>query len=138
MLLIGRPFGRPFLRKPISQTLQSETVKIANMNYAEIISKLQDSIFSAQRVLEELRCLDSASADDIYITRQEAADLMGKSMRQMDRDCKRYGIRRKPFNNGIRISKRDVLCHIGVIQDSDSRLDKLSDFERIYNGISRR
>ena len=80
MLLIGRPFGRPFLRRPISQTLQSETVKIANMNYAEIISKLQDSIFSAQRVLEEIRCLECAFAEYSYTTCQEAADLMGKSM----------------------------------------------------------
>lgn len=108
------------------------------MNYAEIINKLQDSIFSVQRVLDELRCLDSTMADDIYITRQEAADLMGKSMRQMDRDCKRYGIRRRPFNNGIRISKRDVLCHIGVLQDDGSIRSKMSDFERICNGISRR
>lgn len=108
------------------------------MNYAEIINKLQDSIFSVQRVLEELRCLDSTMADDIYITRQEAADLMGKSMRQMDRDCKRYGIRRKPFNNGIRISKHDVLCHIGVLQDDGSIRTKMSDFERICNGMNRR
>lgn len=125
------------MRVPISQTLQSETVKCQGMNYAEIINKLQDSIFSVQKALEELRCLDSTMADDIYITRQEAADLMGKSMRQMDRDCKRYGIRRKPFNNGIRISKRDVLCHIGVLQDNESIRKKMSEFERICNGISR-
>ncbi len=107
------------------------------MNYAKIIEQLQQSIFSAQRVLKELQCIDDMSSTDIYITRQEAADLLGKGLRQMDRDCKRYGIRRKSCNNGIRISKRDILIHLGVISGT-LEIDSKNEFEQILSrGVSR-
>ncbi len=106
------------------------------MNYATIIKQLQDSILSAQQALEELQCLDEQSSADIFITRQEAADLLCKGLRQMDRDCKRYGIRRKRCNNGVRISKRDILIHLGIIAGSLD-YDDFNEFEQIFaRGIS--
>ncbi len=100
------------------------------MNYAMIIKNLQQSILSAQMVLDELQCLEEECKVDIYITRQEAADLLGKGLRQLDRDCAKYGIRRRNYNNGIRISKRDILVHIGAISDGNEK-ESDNDFNRI-------
>lgn len=94
---------------------------------------MQESILTAQRVLAELQCMSEISQTDIYITRQEAADLMGKSLRQMDRDCKTHNIRRRTYNNGIRVSKRDVLIHIGALTENGVATEKLSDLEKLHH-----
>ena len=102
------------------------------MNFAEIINDIQDCIFSLQSRLDELKCTQEIYQRDIYITRQEAADLLGKGLRQTDRDCVRYGIKRKQCNNGIRISKRDILCHLGLLEKTAEEKN-INDFDRIMN-----
>ena len=98
--------------------------------------------------INELMGAYDISVHDVYITRQEAADMLGKGLRQLDRDCKKYNIRRKKCNNGIRISKYDIMKHLGMIEDdqpeSSSTVDlsaavpkskvveqELTEFERI-------
>lgn len=118
-------------------------------------SKVQDSrIFlylflgglSLQSSLNELRCLDGSSTCDVYITRQEAADMLGKGLRQLDRDCIKYNIERKRCNNGIRISKRDIMRHMGyALGPGESSVesvtgDNATEFDRIlrqYNRLKR-
>ncbi len=63
------------------------------MKLDAIIEDMQGCIFSLQQRVEELKTMDDKSAETILMTRQEAADLIGKSLRQLDRDCRRYGIR---------------------------------------------
>lgn len=62
------------------------------MELTKIIDDIQHSIGVLQRKLDELRQMDDEAAQSILLTRQEAADFVGVSLRQFDRDCKRYGI----------------------------------------------
>lgn len=57
------------------------------MKLESIIEDIQGCIFSLQQRLDELKSMDDKSAETILLTRQEAADLIGKSLRQLDRDC---------------------------------------------------
>ena len=82
------------------------------MELNAIIEEMQGCIFSLQQRVEELKGMDDKSAETILLTRQEAADLLGKSLRQLDRDCRRYGIRKVA---GVRIPKIDLLVHMGLV-----------------------
>ncbi len=113
------------------------------MKYIDILNKIQTELLSLQSSLNELRCLDGSSTCDVYITRQEAADMLGKGLRQLDRDCIRYNIERKRCNNGIRISKRDIMRHMGYSLGTSERVkepeldENASDFERILQQYKR-
>lgn len=85
------------------------------MKLDAIIEDMQGCIFSLQQRVEELKTMDDKSAETILMTRQEAADPIGKSLRQLDRDCRRYGIRKVYANGGIRIPKIDLLVHMGLV-----------------------
>ena len=106
------------------------------MNYIDILNKIQTDLLAIQSSLNELRCIDDTSIADIFITRQEAADMLGKGLRQLDRDCIRYNIRRQKCNNGVRISKRDIMRHLGYVAPEPEDLEppgeeQMSEFDRI-------
>ena len=75
----------------------------------------QGGIYALQQRVEELKGMDDKAAGAILLTRQEAADVHGKSLRQLDRDCRRYGIRKVAANGGVRIPKIDLLIHMGLV-----------------------
>lgn len=100
------------------------------MNLESIIKDIQGCIFSLQQRLDELKSMDDKSAETLLLTRQEAADLIGKSLRQLDRDCRRYDIRKVHANGGIRIPKIDLLVHMGLVKRPEESASK-SDLERI-------
>ncbi len=102
------------------------------MKLESIIEDIQGCIFSLQKRLDELKSMDDKSAETILLTRQEAADLIGKSLRQLDRDCRRYDIRKVHANGGIRIPKIDLLVHMGLVKCPEERASK-SDLERILS-----
>lgn len=56
------------------------------MELTKIIDDIQHSIGVPQRKLDELRQMDDEAAQSILLTRQEAADFVGVSLRQFDRD----------------------------------------------------
>ena len=102
------------------------------MKLDAIIEDMQGCIFSLQQRVEELKTMDDKSAETILMTRQEAADLIGKSLRQLDRDCRRYSIRKVHANGGIRIPKIDLLVHMGLVarpaEPHETRpIDRLAD-----------
>lgn len=99
------------------------------MDMGLIIEDIQGCIFSLQKRLDELKSMDDKSAETILLTRQEAADLIGKSLRQLDRDCLRYGIRKVHANGSIRIPKIDLLIHMGLVARPDA--PRRSDLERV-------
>ena len=106
------------------------------MNYIDILNKIQTDLLAIQSSLNELRCIDDTSIADIFITRQEAADMLGKGLRQLDRDCIRYNIRRQKCNNGVRISKRVIMRHLGYFAPEPEDLEppgeeQMSEFDRI-------
>lgn len=115
------------------------------MKFAEIIDEIQGMIISLQARLDELKSFDYSTAHDILLTRQEAADLMKKSLRQLDRDCARYGIPKENVNGGIRIRKSEILKFMGVLSTNDGSRSRestpsyegpkmQSEFDRIRNG----
>ena len=67
----------------------------------------------------------------------------GRGLRQLDRDCIRYNIESKRCNNGIRISKRDIMRYMGYslkTPEGGNRVDlneKSSEFERILQQYKR-
>lgn len=81
--------------------------------------------------INELMGTYDVSVHDVYITRQEAADMLGKGLRQLDRDCKKYNIRRKKCNNGIRISKFDIMKHLGMIEEDQPVTISSVDFSAV-------
>lgn len=102
------------------------------MDIGLIIEDIQGCIFSLQKRLDELKSMDDKSAETILLTRQEAADLIGKSLRQLDRDCRLYDIRKVHANGGIRIPKIDLLVHMGVVKRPEAS-KRQSDLQRILN-----
>lgn len=100
------------------------------MSFTEIIQDIQDHIVSLQERLNELKSIDMTSPHDILLTRQEAADLLGKSTRQLDRDCRIYGIRKEYVNNGIRIRKSEILKHMGLLNDCEEDREELAHLYR--------
>ena len=101
------------------------------MNIKSIIDDIQQSIILLQERLDELKILDTESAQDVMITRQEAADLLAVSIRQFDRYCHKYGIHKTTIINGVRVSKREILIHMGVIKESNA--SEMNAFESIIN-----
>lgn len=101
------------------------------MSFAEIIQNMQSSILDMQDKLEQLKRIDVSTAHEVYLTKQEAADMLRKSIRQLDRDCERYGIPKLHVNGGIRIRKADLLRHMGLLPKEESNTED-DDFTRIY------
>ena len=106
------------------------------MKLDTIIEDMQGCIFSLQQRVEELKTMDDKSAETILMTRQEAADLIGKSLRQLDRDCRRYGIRKVHANGGIRIPKIDLLVHMGLVARPAE--PRQSELQRVLGRFGRR
>ena len=99
------------------------------MELTKIIDDIQHSIGVLQRKLDELRQMDDEAAQSILLTRQEAADFVGVSLRQFDRDCKRYGIEKISTIGGIRIRKYDLLVLQGL---RDLHRPEKVDTEKIF------
>lgn len=106
------------------------------MKLNAIIGDIQGCIFTLQQRVEELKTMDDKSAETILLTRQQAADMIGKSLRQLDRDCRRYGIRKVRANGGIRIPKIDLLMHMGLVAQPEWQ--RQSDLQRILDKYSHR
>ena len=94
-----------------------------------IIEDMQGCIFSLQQRVEELKTMDDKSAETILMTRQEA-------LRQLDRDCRRYGIRKVHANGGIRIPKIDLLVHMGLVARPAE--PRQSELQRVLGRFGRR
>lgn len=84
------------------------------MEYKRIIDDIQVSISQLQQQLDTLRLMDKRMVTSALMTRQEAADFIGESVRQFDRDCQRYGIEKLHTVGGIRVRKSEVMRHMGL------------------------
>ena len=98
------------------------------MKYTSLLNEIQTQMLLLHGKINELMGAYDISVHDVYITRQEAADMLGKGLRQLDRDCKKYNIRRKKCNNGIRISKYDIMKHLGMIEEDQPVTSSTVDF----------
>lgn len=105
------------------------------MELNAIIGDIQGCIFTLQQRVDDLKTMDDKSAETILLTRQQAADMIGKSLRQLDRDCRYYGIRKVRANGGIRIPKIDLLMHMGLVAQPER--PRQSDLQRILGKYRR-
>lgn len=91
------------------------------MEYKKIIDDIQATVTRLQQQLDLLRLMDKRLVTSALMTRQEAADFVGESVRQLDRDCLRYGIEKLHTMGGIRIRKSDIMRHMGLPIDELTR-----------------
>ncbi len=114
------------------------------MDFTDIIDDIQQSILTLQHRLDELRTMDDQLVQTVLLSRQQAAEFIGESVRQFDRDCQRFGIRKINTINGVRVRKADLMLHMGLMrEDINSAIksnpmmrksdEKISDFERILS-----
>lgn len=113
------------------------------MDFTDIIDDIQQSILVLQHRLDELRTMDDQLVQTVLLSRQEAAEFIGESVRQFDRDCQRFGIRKINTINGVRVRKADLMLHMGLMREDINSVvkntpvrrgdEKLSDFERILS-----
>ena len=87
------------------------------MEYKKIIDDIQVTITRLQQQLDMLRLMDKHLVTSALMTRQEAADFIGESVRQFDRDCQRYGIEKIHTMGGIRVRKSEIMRHMGLPVD---------------------
>lgn len=106
------------------------------MKLDAIIDEMQGCVFTLQQRIDDLKTMDDKSAETILLTRQQAADMLGKSLRQLDRDCRRYGIRKVRANGGIRIPKIDLLVHMGLVARPAE--PRQSELQRVLDRFGRR
>ena len=110
------------------------------MELGKIIDDIQKSILTLQRRLDELRNLDDGLAQTTLLPRQEAADFVGVSLRQFDRDCRRYGIEKIETLGGIRVRKSELMVLMGLRSPDEPGAYRRhgsmveSDYERIIGG----
>lgn len=101
------------------------------MEYSKIIDEMQSSILNLQEQLNKLKMMVPSSYKDVYLTKQEAADFIGKSVRQLDRDCERFGIPKLFMFGGVRIRKEDLLIGMGLLSNCEVNPGE-SEFDRIF------
>ena len=110
-------------------------------NITQIIETIEASLAQVQEQLDELKVYTpELSARTVMLTRQEAADYVGESLRQLDRDCVRYGIEKVQTIGGIRIRKADLMRCMGLLRcgvpdlseiKPQSEKSRISDYERL-------
>lgn len=103
--------------------------ELVTMNLTELISDLQQTIDSLQEKVNDLRLYDKTPDNlhnlDMLLTRKEAADFIGKSLRQLDRLCENNKIRREEVDGAIRIRKSELIRYQGIDIDSHRTLYQL-------------
>lgn len=85
------------------------------MAYEDIIENLQQTIISMQNTLDLLKLNDERFVQHILFSREEAAEFLGVSVRQVDRMCNSYSIKKIRTAQGIRIRRADLLPYRGLI-----------------------
>lgn len=112
------------------------------MKITEIVDSLQEGVYHLQRQIDEIKSYDDRLAHTILLTRQEAADFVGESLHQFDRDCNRYGIEKIQTLGGVRIRKSDLMRCMGLLSeaaaDAEGAHGKMSDYEHLTGKYAKR
>ena len=87
------------------------------MDLTKSLSEIQRCIVSLQTELDQLKLLDGNLAKTILLSRQEAADFMGVSLRQCDRCCRKYGIPKFNTVEGVKIRRTDLMIYMGLVRE---------------------
>lgn len=84
------------------------------MDYQDLIYKIERHILGLQRCIDQLKKGDAQMVQNILLTRQDAADMAGISLRQLDRICHDFRIPKIHTIQGVRIRRTDILAHMGL------------------------
>lgn len=85
------------------------------MAYEDIIENLQQTIISMQNTLDLLKLNDERFVQHILFSRDEAAEFLGVSVRQVDRMCNIYNIHKIKTAQGVKIRRAELLPYRGLI-----------------------
>lgn len=85
------------------------------MAYEDIIENLQQTIISMQNTLDLLKLNDERFVQHILFSREEAAEFLGISVRQVDRMCNTCDIHKIKTAQGVKIRRAELLPYRGLI-----------------------
>lgn len=87
------------------------------MELSALLDDIQSGIIDLQHKVDILRTMDSGTLYDIdiFFTRKEAADYIGRSVRQLDRLCDECKIKRERVDGSIRIRRSSLLKIKGIV-----------------------
>ncbi len=93
------------------------------MDFTAIINEIQETIFALQAKVDAMRKLESTPAIDVefMMTRKEAAAFIGRSLRQLDRLCESYKIKKEIIDGSVRIRRSSLLRFKGIIPADERR-----------------
>lgn len=83
------------------------------MEYVTIIDDIQKSIVCLQKSLDQLKQNDERLVQRILLSREDAADFLGISLRQLDRICHDRRLEKIKTIHGVRLRKADLLLLMG-------------------------
>jgi len=105
------------------------------MNLSALLEEIQVAIQELQTKVNIIRAMESGQVYDvdILLTRKEAAEFIGRSIRQLDRLCDEHKIKREVRDGAIRIRRSELMMYKGLIVTSTSPQEALSEFDRIFH-----
>ena len=98
-----------------------------------ILDDIQNGLNILQQKVNIIRTLDTGKfyEVDVQMTRKEAAEFIGRSVRQVDRLCDEHKIKRIYVGGSVRILKSSLLEYKGLVLQQDCK-SEMSEIERLY------
>ena len=94
---------------------------------------MQEMIFSLQIKLDAIKNIETSTPihhGEFMMTRKEAAAFIGRSVRQLDRLCETYKIKKEVVDGSIRIRRTSLLRFQGIISEE---IKPMSEIESVIN-----
>ena len=132
----------PFREHILDMELKTELEKADRL-----IGEAVQALISLKNCLKQVQVLEreaivanrndtTLQVTEFYMTRKEAADFIGKSLRQLDRLCAKNTIIREEVDGQIRIRKSELLRYKGYGLEGDAGMSVLEKIHRRYGGYS--
>lgn len=108
--------------------------KRLKMELATLLDDIQSSITALQHKVDIIRTMDCGRLHDVdmLMSRKEAAQFIGRSLRQLDRLCDECKIRRERVDGAVRIRRSSLLRFKGLVVERRGHED-VSEIARIIN-----
>lgn len=103
------------------------------MQLLDTLASIEHDIAALQEKMQLIRASITGNlySTDILLTRKEAAFLLERSPRTLDRLCAEGKIKRVIHEGQIRISKTSVMIYKGFIIEEDKPESELSELDKI-------
>ncbi len=104
------------------------------MELSALLDEIQSGIIDLQNKVDILRTMDSGELYqlDVLMSRKEAANYIGRSIRQLDRLCEERKIRREIVDGVVRI-RRSTLVRFKGVGFEKQKQNEVSEISQIIN-----